>query len=231
VSGHSAKTLTDDIRALARMLLDHPEAGPIIRDAGVRRDFTEEEEAFVGELARNSPMMELFRPYKTQWGWSARGALDSPNVGIGLARQIADGLIESVDAPQATDLIERNKVLPPEPGTSDSPDFHKRQVPFPIFYKVLLEFLQTPDLKQGLHDYKFFDVAEEGYHNHARLRDKLRGPAQRHLFRYGEIALPDFLDVCAAHFGGHIDVHDVQSLKAFLEKSSHNSGVNTRGIL
>jgi len=231
MSEHSNDTLTDDIRSLARMLLNHPEAGPIIRDAGVRRDFTEEEEALVGDLARNSPMMEIFRSYKTPTGWSARGAWDSPNVAIGLARQIADGLIESVDAPQATDLIERNKVLPPEPDAFDSPSYRQRQVPFAIFYKVLLEYLETPGLKQGLHDLKYFDVAEEGYHNQARLRDELRAPAQRHLFRYGEIALPDFLEVCAAHFGGYIDAHDIPSLKAFLEKSSHNSGVDAERVV
>lgn len=231
MSGHSVETLTDDIRALARMLLDHPEAGPIIRDAGVRRAFTEAEEALVGELARNSPMMEIFRPYKVPTGWTARGAWDCPDVAIGLARQIADGRIETVNAPAATDLIERNKVLPPDPDDFGTTDYHSRQVPFDIFYKALLEFIETPSLKERLHDYTYFNIADEGYHNHARLRDKLRAPALAYLRRYGEIAIPDFLQVASAHFGGYINVHDLHTLKIFLEKSSRNSGVNTRGIV
>jgi hypothetical protein len=155
-------------------------------------------------------------------------------VAIGLARQIADGLIESVDSPQATDLIERNKLPPPEPGAFDSPNYPGRQVPFEIFYKALIEFIETPDIKHSLHDYQNFNVADDGYHNHARLRDKLLARPLRHLARYGEIAWPAFLELASAHFGRHVDVYDRDSLVAYLgrhldKNPPYHFGVDARG--
>lgn len=226
MSVHTNGTLARDLRDLAEMLLDHPVAGPIIRDAGVRRDFTDEEEKTVLEIATNAPMMAMFHEYrKERVRYGAIGEKYNPLVAAGLARQIADGLISSVDAPEAADLIERNMV----PLNPDHPSFderHEKKISFELFYKILCEYMNTPGLKQ-LRD-AWFNYRGGSGGEKRELRTAFEAPAIRHLQRYGEIGLVFFADVANLIFLKGIDFNDRAAIWKIVTRDLHIEPVGKR---
>ena len=81
------ETPIEDLQQLARALLEDPKTGPVIRRSGVHGDFTQEEELAIKALIETHG--------KTQ-GWGVRDPVLLP-LSVTLARQVADGVIESTD--------------------------------------------------------------------------------------------------------------------------------------
>jgi hypothetical protein len=198
MSERSNATLKKDIRDLAEMLLAHPEAGPIIRDAGVRRAFTEAEDKLVMGIAKDSPMMEMFprlrrdEPYQCSiegWHWNSI-------IAIGLGRQIADGLIASVDAPEAVDLIERNHFPSASWNLRRELSKNRGSIPisFKLYHKIMKDFVRLPEFEPLRQAWLAGDPEEgddPGYFL-ARAFDK---PAKDQQYRYGEIANHDHCSI------------------------------------
>jgi hypothetical protein len=208
MSERSNETLKKDIRDLAEMLLAHPQAGPIIRDAGVRRAFTEAEDKLVMGIAKDSPMMEMFprlqreEPYQCNidgWDWNSI-------IAIGLGRQIADGLITSVDAPEAVDLIERNHF----PSASwnlrreHSKTLSSIRISFKLYHKIIKEFIRHPDFEKLRDAWRYDEDGDPGYYVHRAFCE----PAQQHQYRYGEIGFYSYGSIADDLVRRNLDIDD-----------------------
>ena len=90
------ETPIEDLQQLARALLEDPKTGPVIRRSGVHGDFTQEEELAIKALIETHG--------KTQ-GWGVRDPVLLP-LSVTLARQVADGVIESTDCIKAYEYLE-----------------------------------------------------------------------------------------------------------------------------
>jgi hypothetical protein len=120
---YTDETLTEDIRGLAQMLLDDPVLGQIMRDAGMRRNLTLDEEEKLFAFSWKQPFMEHailslkldprniarpgeYYPSSREWGLQSF----NPFLAAAVARHVIEEIFVSVNDPKATALIEENKI-------------------------------------------------------------------------------------------------------------------------
>jgi hypothetical protein len=151
VTEHSGETLSRDIRNLAQALLDHPEFGPIIRDAGTHSEFDDwdlstydwdappnrENVTFkIWEFSRTS--MFFHSILGSHWPHDYINAY----LAIAVARRVAQGDFANVDDPRAQKMIAEQKSVMGDHTNRD------RKIPYSDFLAMFLEFAQTPGLNE-----------------------------------------------------------------------------------
>lgn len=188
------KTLTEDIRALAKGLLDDPLTGPIFADAGIHRDFSDEEMEAIKERCGKEPFIAA---YDMSIGPEVHSYFRNMWTAIAVARRVGEGDFRGVDDTAATTMIEANKNVLHDPETGKYFEQEKygqqnfdRVITYAEFLPLLKEFVAKPDLP-GMIDHWLSIYEQNGRDRLDRNVSEAWAPiavaANLLLFRYGFI--------------------------------------------
>jgi hypothetical protein len=225
VSEYNDDTLPRDLRDLAKMLLDNSVTGPILRDAGTTRDFTDEEEAAVIALARKAPFLARYDPVLSTLGNYAY--YGNPWVAIGVARHVAAGDYTSVNDDQATHLIQINMVPCNEywkrregrgPDRFPGSEWQARKLAFDDYYMILKEVWALPETKESADNLdkvwtEFPDYLGDEF---ITARDRLELPFNKAVKRRGWTVKTRFWEVALRIFNENVDVNDAEGMREML---------------
>jgi hypothetical protein len=204
VSGIDDHDLAKGLEELAQKLLDHPEVGPVIRDAGTHKRIGREDIAKIWTLCDQSPaiapFVKLQEYYDAHTMGQNRALFSNRIVALGIARRVAEGELRSVSDEAAKAQIRRNLVPYEVPVGNQPPrvDVRDRKAPFEIMYRVLDLLLKSPDLEEK---YTHF-VSEANSVDWNYRTSEYRGAeapiqalGQEIINRFGWIAYPRFASI------------------------------------
>ena len=96
---YTDETLTEDIRGLARRLMEDPTTGAIVKDAGIHRSFTESEMLAVRALCDQEPFLAA---YDINTWTEGDACFRNMWTAISVALRIGEGEFSDVDDIAAT---------------------------------------------------------------------------------------------------------------------------------
>ena len=207
-----------EIFALARRLLEKEDTASIIKSAGTKRGFTDEEQLAIDALALEMLSDQIAEGTKrvTPDQGSQKLRTWNTHVATGLARRVSEGEFSDFDDPEAVSLIYRNaNYLNMRPEDS----FSQRKVSFEFFYRVLCEYMQLPNLKE------LFEKWHQGWagadsdnedEQHAQAYGFVWAPAWHISCRYGEVCLASWPHVAHAITRLGIDYRNSEAVKKLM---------------
>lgn len=226
------KQLAKDIRDLAQSLLDDPVTSEIIRKAGAHMNFTPDDETVVYEFAVSREFLRCFEQEKSPaftgkykkylYGlnnWKIRANID---VAIGVARRVAEGEFVSVGDLQAKEQIEDNMV--PVGMHYDVPN--ARQISFEDFHRILIEYMQLPELPDLLKEWSRASCEEDSAYEQWQDAD---APAIKIMRRYGLVRGATFAHIAQHILEKKIDYCDANIIRKLVRRYNKNHTL-IRGI-
>lgn len=216
-----------EVLGLAKLFLEDAVISSIIRDAGLSRNFTPEEQSAISDFAQKADCPTAFykMPHHRTGEMipfeNSRSVAMNIAIATGLVRRVIAGEFSGFDDAGIQKLLDENVTYANRPATDCGPD--NRKVPWEDFYRIFCEYMEYPGLEDLL--YALHDAADNDLTFRETLPaafDNANRPAIDIAWRYGLTLEMRFAHIASYVFAKGTNWRDEGELRTSL-MSAHKS--------